>query len=97
MRVSRALRAIYAPLILATVVEMVARLDIGLYLATVTVLIMALVESYLGIFDTIKIALLSLGAFLAGVTYFVTNCFLIKLLVVVSLLVVLYVFISTSQ
>jgi len=97
MRVSRALRAIYAPLILATVVEMVARLDIGLYLATVTVLIMALVESYLGIFDTIKIALLSLGSFLAGVTYFVTNCFLIKLLVVVSLLVVLYVFISTSQ
>jgi hypothetical protein len=97
LRISRALRAIYAPLILATIVVMLARLDAGLYLATITVLIMALVENYLGIFDTIKIALLSLGSFLAGVTYLVADSFLTKLLVVASLLVVLYVFVSTSH
>jgi hypothetical protein len=97
MRISRALRAIYAPLILASIIVMVAKLDIGLYLATITVLIMALVENYLGIFDTIKIALLSLGSFLAGVTYLVADSFLTKLLVVMSLLVVLYAFVNTSQ
>ena len=97
MRISRALRAIYAPLLLATVVVMLARVDIGLYVATITVLIMALVETYLGIFDTIKIALLSLGSFLAGATYLVTDSVLIKFLVVVSLLVVIYAFVSISQ
>ena len=97
MRISRALRATYAPLILATIIVMLARLDIGLYLASVTVLIMALVENYLGIFDTIKIALLSLGSFLAGVTYLVTSSILVKLLVIMSLLVVVYAFVSSSH
>jgi hypothetical protein len=97
LRISRALRATYAPLILATIMVMIARLDIGLYLATTTVLVMALVETYLGIFDTIKIALLSLGSFLAGATYLVTGSILIKFLVVVSLLVVLYAFVSASH
>ena len=97
MRISSALRAVYAPLILATIIVMIARIDIGLYLATITVLIMALVETYLGIFDTIKISLLSLGSFLAGITYLVTNSFLIKLLVLISLLVVLYAFVSANQ
>jgi len=91
------LRAIYAPLLLATVVVMLARVDIGLYVATITVLIMALVETFLGIFDTVKIALLSLGSFLAGATYLVTDSVLIKFLVIVSLLVVLYAFVSISQ
>jgi len=97
LRISRALRAIYAPLLLATVVVMLARVDIGLYVATITVLIMALVETYLGIFDTIKIALLSLGSFLAGATYLVTDSVLIRFLVIVSLLVVIYAFVSISQ
>jgi hypothetical protein len=97
LRISRALRAIYAPLLLATVIVMLARVDIGLYVATITVLIMALVETFLGIFDTIKVALLSLGSFLAGVTYLVTDSVLIKFLVVVSLLVVIYAFVSISQ
>jgi hypothetical protein len=94
---SRALRAIYAPLLLATVIVMLARVDIGLYVATITVLIMALVETFLGIFDTVKIALLSLGSFLAGATYLVTDSVLIRFLVVVSLLVVIYAFVSISQ
>jgi len=97
LRISRALRAIYAPLLLATIIVIMAKLDIGLYLATVTVFIMALVETYLGLFDTIKIALLSLGSFLAGVTYLATNSFLVKLLVLVSLLVVVYAFVSVSH
>ena len=97
MRISRALRAIYAPLLLATVIVMLARVDIGLYVATITVLIMALVETFLGIFDTVKVALLSLGSFLAGVTYLVTDSVLIKFLVVVGLLVVIYAFASISQ
>jgi hypothetical protein len=97
LRISSNLRAVYAPLILATIIVMIARLDIGLYLATITVLIMALVETYVGIFDTIKISLLSLGSFLAGVTYLATESILIKLLVIMSLLVVLYAFDSASQ
>jgi hypothetical protein len=97
LRISRALRAIYAPLLLATVIVMLARVDIGLYVATITVLIMALVETFLGIFDTVKIALLSLGSFLAGATYLVTDSILIKFLVIVSLLVVIYAFVSISQ
>jgi len=97
LRISRALRAIYAPLLLATVIVMLAKVDIGLYVATITVLIMALVETFLGIFDTVKVALLSLGSFLAGATYLVTDSVLIKFLVIVSLLVVIYAFVSISQ